>query len=431
MKITKGARKEKHICCSPFSYFSFQLIFRKVSDVRRERELEEKRKHEPLQEISQDHLVRKLFSRFRRNGGDKHGASINQVHHSDVEKGASEEHTNHHDGRQNLPERAKSKTVNISEHGDKVAPLVSNHKSTRWAALLGNSSSLGSSCGGAVPDNFEEEDDEDIPDGPQNQELVTVKSESLHVVRMTPDPPPDSGSLPMLNKWRMSTVQEGRETSSNQSSTYYRSDDDVAREQFKDGKKFGETSSNLYSRAALVDQNSLSQATLEIQQVSANMMDFKVDMKLEIQRMNNKIGKLENHLLEILKHVSSSTDHTISSPRTEVCDTTARKISDDTSASVEISAENDEELKSTEENADSITEEIEHADPVVLSPEPSSSDTNTSKPKKVLVQSCCYTPRTSPTASTVRAMLESEIDDQDIDQEDSASSVQEKHEHSD
>ncbi|XP_049875603.1 potassium voltage-gated channel protein eag [Pectinophora gossypiella] len=43
-----------------------RLIFRKVADVRRERELMERRKREPALEQAQDHLVRKIFSRFRR-----------------------------------------------------------------------------------------------------------------------------------------------------------------------------------------------------------------------------------------------------------------------------------------------------------------------------------------------------------------------------
>src|SRR5690348_14487996 len=45
-----------------------QLIFRKVADVRREKELAERRKNEPQLEATQDHLVRKLFSRFRKAG---------------------------------------------------------------------------------------------------------------------------------------------------------------------------------------------------------------------------------------------------------------------------------------------------------------------------------------------------------------------------
>ncbi|XP_072929284.1 potassium voltage-gated channel protein eag isoform X2 [Epargyreus clarus] len=43
-----------------------RLIFRKVADVRRERELMERRKREPQVEQAQDHLVRKIISRFRR-----------------------------------------------------------------------------------------------------------------------------------------------------------------------------------------------------------------------------------------------------------------------------------------------------------------------------------------------------------------------------
>ncbi|GFY79724.1 potassium voltage-gated channel protein eag [Trichonephila inaurata madagascariensis] len=62
-----------------------RLIFRKVSDVKREKELAERRKNEPLQELSQDHLVRKIFSKFRRNGSCEN--------RTDVEKGSSAEPT--------------------------------------------------------------------------------------------------------------------------------------------------------------------------------------------------------------------------------------------------------------------------------------------------------------------------------------------------
>ncbi|GLH09282.1 cNMP binding protein, partial [Gryllus bimaculatus] len=44
-----------------------RLIFRKVADVRRERELAERRKNEPQLDQNQDHLVRKIFSKFRRD----------------------------------------------------------------------------------------------------------------------------------------------------------------------------------------------------------------------------------------------------------------------------------------------------------------------------------------------------------------------------
>ena len=46
--------------------FFFQLIFRKVSDVKKEKELAEKRKNDPALNHTQDHLVRKLFSKFKK-----------------------------------------------------------------------------------------------------------------------------------------------------------------------------------------------------------------------------------------------------------------------------------------------------------------------------------------------------------------------------
>ena len=44
----------------------FQLVFRKVADVARERELAEREKNEPPVEYGEDHPVRKLISRFRK-----------------------------------------------------------------------------------------------------------------------------------------------------------------------------------------------------------------------------------------------------------------------------------------------------------------------------------------------------------------------------
>ena len=61
---------------------------RKVADVRREKELAERRKNEPQLGSTQDHLVRKIFSKFRRaqqNSQPKEGSQ-----QSDIEKGESD-----------------------------------------------------------------------------------------------------------------------------------------------------------------------------------------------------------------------------------------------------------------------------------------------------------------------------------------------------
>lgn len=66
-----------------------RLIFRKVADVKREKELAERRKNEPQLATNQDHLVRKIFSKFRRTPQPL-GPRESQTQ-SDVEKGADTE----------------------------------------------------------------------------------------------------------------------------------------------------------------------------------------------------------------------------------------------------------------------------------------------------------------------------------------------------
>lgn len=63
---------------------SFQLIFRKVSDVKKEKELAERRKNDPALNHTQDHLVRKLFSKFKRGPMGMSGSGA-----PDIERGDS------------------------------------------------------------------------------------------------------------------------------------------------------------------------------------------------------------------------------------------------------------------------------------------------------------------------------------------------------
>ena len=71
--------------------FFLQLIFRKVSDVLKEQELAERRKNDPVLNHTQDHLVRKLFNKFKKNdgGGGPTGGSVvvPGAEKVDVEKG--------------------------------------------------------------------------------------------------------------------------------------------------------------------------------------------------------------------------------------------------------------------------------------------------------------------------------------------------------
>ena len=59
-----------------------------MSDVRKEKELAERRKNDPALNHTQDHLVRKLFSKFKR-GGPQGGSSFDKASSKDLEKGHS------------------------------------------------------------------------------------------------------------------------------------------------------------------------------------------------------------------------------------------------------------------------------------------------------------------------------------------------------
>lgn len=65
-----------------------RLIFRKVADVKREKELDERKRDEPHLASSQDHLVRKIFSKFRRTPQMQPGSKDCTLQ-SDVEKAES------------------------------------------------------------------------------------------------------------------------------------------------------------------------------------------------------------------------------------------------------------------------------------------------------------------------------------------------------
>lgn len=68
------------------------ITYRKVADVRREKELAERRKNEPQLGSTQDHLVRKIFSKFRRAQQPVPLAvTKDSSQNSDVEKGDTDQ----------------------------------------------------------------------------------------------------------------------------------------------------------------------------------------------------------------------------------------------------------------------------------------------------------------------------------------------------
>jgi len=65
----------------------FQLIFRKVADVKKEHELSERQKNEAPLDLPSDHPLRKLISRFRRRSD----RNLLANHGADPEVGGTED----------------------------------------------------------------------------------------------------------------------------------------------------------------------------------------------------------------------------------------------------------------------------------------------------------------------------------------------------
>ncbi|XP_041353208.1 potassium voltage-gated channel subfamily H member 1-like [Gigantopelta aegis] len=110
-----------------------RLIFRKVADVKKEKELAEKRKNDPPLELANDHPVRKLISRFRKISDAKHAHTS-----SDAERGMP----NGIVSNLNNGERPRSGTrlITVSEQSGTSAKLSSvseNIGASKWGKFMG------------------------------------------------------------------------------------------------------------------------------------------------------------------------------------------------------------------------------------------------------------------------------------------------------
>nr|XP_043065746.1 potassium voltage-gated channel protein eag isoform X2 [Drosophila bipectinata] len=125
-----------------------RLIFRKVADVKREKELAERRKNEPQLPQNQDHLVRKIFSKFRRTPQVQAGSKelVGGSGQSDVEKGDGEVERTKLPAKLTLTEDARILTTaaapspSPSPSPSSGPPSARSTRASKWGRLLGSSS---------------------------------------------------------------------------------------------------------------------------------------------------------------------------------------------------------------------------------------------------------------------------------------------------
>nr|XP_044249811.1 potassium voltage-gated channel protein eag isoform X2 [Drosophila takahashii] len=125
-----------------------RLIFRKVADVKREKELAERRRNEPQLPQNQDHLVRKIFSKFRRTPQVQAGSKelVGGSGQSDVEKGDGEVERTKLPAKLTLTEDARilstaaAPSPSPSPSPSSGPPSARSTRASKWGRLLGSSS---------------------------------------------------------------------------------------------------------------------------------------------------------------------------------------------------------------------------------------------------------------------------------------------------
>ena len=264
-----------------------------MADVKREQELAERRKQDPQPtDLAQDHLVRKIFSKFRKPS-DAGTAFISRTPASltahlqksaalsDLELGSKD------------PDGAKSKSDSESEGKPKVKGP------SRWATSLagGPSTTTVAVSTSAVtttttPASKEttEADKEDAADaGNRRTELVCRKSEHIHVVKDIR--PPTQG-----NKWpkvpsssRPETIEESTEPA--MAETVIAPVDTAS-------------SRPRASVTSLVQTKGITSS--DYQQLITTLIDLRVDLKLEMQKLTSRVNKIDQHVEDLSRRLDPS-----------------------------------------------------------------------------------------------------------------------------
>ncbi|KAH1021170.1 hypothetical protein HUJ04_010718 [Dendroctonus ponderosae] len=282
-----------------------RLIFRKVADVKREKELAERRKNEPQLDQNQDHLVRKIFSKFRRDRSQAAAAAASSQ--SDVEKGSE-------DGSEKITRVVSTtKLSSVAEKDDSSGGGVKttvtrpcSMRGSKWSRLLGSASlDSGSECSNQTSAAFQRSlSAKDPKDRPSSSSSGSSGSQ----------PTAGSGNkiFPKLQKvsatsspaiTRQDTIDEMVEVDQPRNLS-------LRKMQSYDCGLRDPSTASMYQTAVPDPQI----APVEYKELLTNLMDFKVDVKLEIQKMNQKMNKIEEMLSEILKRLNPESGSSSQSP---------------------------------------------------------------------------------------------------------------------
>ncbi|XP_017760899.1 PREDICTED: potassium voltage-gated channel protein eag isoform X2 [Eufriesea mexicana] len=274
---------------------SHRLIFRKVADVRREKELAERRKNEPQLDQAQDHLVRKIFSRFKTDGDAQIGVSraangrsqqdsdeeltVNVLppwpsfrfrrerHTADVEKGDGK------DGKEGK-EGESSHTRKLSTADESTAV---KGRAGKWGRLLGTSSLDSGSEAGTGVDTFK-------------------RSLSARDAR----PSSSAGSNKVFPKFgKLSGTIEESGDAENAKETQQQ-------QQPQQQQNTADSKQLQLRRLESYDDGLITTQPSHDREILAAVLEVKVDLKLEVQRVNQRLAKIEDMLQTLMSRLPAA-----------------------------------------------------------------------------------------------------------------------------
>ncbi|XP_078047374.1 potassium voltage-gated channel protein ether a go-go isoform X2 [Augochlora pura] len=229
---------------------SIRVLFRKVADVRREKELAERRKNEPQLDQAQDHLMRKFLSRFRR-----------ERHTADVEKGDGKDAKDGKEG-----ESSHSRKLSTADENTAVKP-----RTGKWGRLLGSASLDSGSDTGSGADTFK-------------------RSLSARDAR----PSSSGGSNKVFPKGGKlaGTIEESADGESGK---------EISQQQPQPPQPSAADSKQLQlRRLESYDDGLITSQPSHDREILAAVLEVKVDLKLEVQRVNQRLAKIEDMLQMLL-----------------------------------------------------------------------------------------------------------------------------------
>ncbi|EDW51064.1 GM12050 [Drosophila sechellia] len=334
-----------------------RLIFRKVADVKREKELAERRKNEPQLPQNQDHLVRKIFSKFRRTPQVQAGSKelVGGSGQSDVEKGDGEVERTKLPAKLTLTEDARilstaaAPSPSPSPSPSSGPPSARSTRASKWGRLLGSSSvdsasdtsakvavsrslsareslrestaqarqsSTSSSNGGqgnkvfpkapklqasqatlARQDTIDEGGEVDSSP-PSRDSRVVIEGAAVSSATVGPSPPVATTSSAAAAG---AGVSGGPGSGGTVVAIVTKADRNLAleRERQIEMASSRATTSDTYDTGLRETPPTLAQRDL-----IATVLDMKVDVRLELQRMQQRIGRIEDLLGELVKRLA-------------------------------------------------------------------------------------------------------------------------------